>query len=155
MNRYKYEYACEDEYFHRELTIYDAKKMRFPNYIEVKERPMNEIKPAHHNDVRFNYLPQYLDRRNPLPEQYAKQYDFCHGDFQHGFGLPDEDHDGELPDPISMQHFVTARSGIMAWIWGAIAICLMYGYPVFGLKMPQRDNPYWWRKKFGTATSIQ
>ena len=43
----------------------------------------------------------------------------------------------------------------MGMLGAVIAIGLFYGYPVFGLKMPQRDNPFWWRKKFGTASGIQ
>lgn len=39
---------------------------------------------------------------------------------------------------------------------GAVAaVGLLFGYPIFGLKMPQKDNPFYWRKKYATPTSIE
>jgi len=39
---------------------------------------------------------------------------------------------------------------------GAI-VCwaIIIGYPTLGLKMPQKDNPIQYRKKYGTTGSIQ
>ena len=58
-NKYAYDYACEDEYFEREMTMLDAKTMHLPipTSHHHKELPMDEIMPPHWNDVRFNFLP--------------------------------------------------------------------------------------------------
>ena len=36
-----------------------------------------------------------------------------------------------------------------------VSVGLLVGYPIFGLKMPQKDNPFYWRKKYATPTSIE
>ncbi len=58
-NRYKYDYACEDEYFEREMTLLEARHlpMPLPEDFRHKQIPINEMMPAHWNDVRFNYKP--------------------------------------------------------------------------------------------------
>lgn len=58
-NRYKYDYACEDEYFEREMTILEARHLPLPlpEDFRHKQLPLHELYPAHWNDVRFNYLP--------------------------------------------------------------------------------------------------
>ncbi len=58
-NRYKYDYACEDEYFEREMTILEARHLPVPLPVDWrhKQYPISEIMPAHFNDVRFNFLP--------------------------------------------------------------------------------------------------
>ena len=137
------------------MDLYEAKKVTFPIHFERNHIPSEEVWPAHWNDVRFNFKPENLDRRHFVEERYAKQYDFAHGDYAHSAGLVDEDHDGELPDPISSMHFKSKRSGVTSFLGALIAVGLFYGYPVFGLKMPQRDNPFWWRKKFGTPSTMQ
>ena len=43
----------------------------------------------------------------------------------------------------------------MAMLGGALAVGLLIGYPIFGLKMPQRDNPFYYRKKYGSATTVE
>ena len=88
-----------------------------------------------------------------LHDNYMNQYDFPH-DAVHTLGYYDEDLDYELPDPQSAMHFKKKRSGPMAMIGAIIAIAVLVGYPIFGLKMPQRDNPFFWRKKFGSTTTI-
>lgn len=81
-------------------------------------------------------------------------YDFPH-DFAHTTGYVDEDLDYELPDPASSMHFKKKRSGPMSMIGAVIAVGLLFLYPTVGLKMPQRDNPFFYRKKYGSATTIQ
>ena len=62
-------------------------------------------------------------------------YDFRH-DFAHTTGYVDEDLDYEQPDPMSAMHFKKKRSQPMAAIGIVIALGLLIGYPIFGLKMP-------------------
>lgn len=64
-NRYKYDYACEDEFFERKMTILEARHLPLPLPTTFKHKapPNQEIWPAHWNDVRFNFLPQRMDRR--------------------------------------------------------------------------------------------
>ena len=62
-------------------------------------------------------------------------YDFPH-DFAHTTGYVDEDLDYELPDPVEAMHFNKARSPPMATLGALIAVGLLFGYPIFGLKMP-------------------
>lgn len=81
-------------------------------------------------------------------------YDFYH-DHAHTTGYVDEDLDWENPDPMSAMHFKKKRSGPMAIIGGLVAVGLLIFYPTVGLKMPQRDNPFYFRKKFGSSTTIQ
>ena len=58
-NRYAYDYACEDEFFEREMTMLDAKTGHLPLPLSHKHKsyPMHELQPPHWNDVRFNFLP--------------------------------------------------------------------------------------------------
>ena len=58
-NKYAHDYACEDEYFEREMTMLDAKTahLPLPTTHKHKDLPMDEIMPPHWNDVRFNFLP--------------------------------------------------------------------------------------------------
>ena len=109
--------------------------------------------PPHWNDVRFNFLPQRLDRRMFLHDNYMNAYDFPH-DAAHTLGYIDEDLDYELPDPMTAMHFKKKRSGAVAMLGAVIALGVLIGYPIFGLKMPQRDNPFYWRKKYGTPSTI-
>jgi hypothetical protein len=154
-NRYKYDYACEDEYFEREMTILEARHLPMPMPIDFshKKLPYNELYPAHLNDVRFNYLPQNLDRRMFLHDNYMHMYDFRH-DAAHTLGYPDEDLDYELPDPASAMHFKKKRSGAFSILGAFASIGLLLGYPILGLKMPQKDNPFYFRKKYGSPTTI-
>ena len=58
-NKYAYDYACEDEYFEREMTLLEARNLPLPlpkDYAHPTP-PDNEIYPAHFNDVRFNFKP--------------------------------------------------------------------------------------------------
>ena len=57
VNKYQWDYSCEDGYFEREMDLYQAKKLTFPIHIERKKVPDHERWPAHINDVRFNYKP--------------------------------------------------------------------------------------------------
>jgi hypothetical protein len=58
-NKYAHDYACEDEFFEREMTMLDAKTtvLPLPETWKHKEVPTDEIYPPHWNDVRFNFLP--------------------------------------------------------------------------------------------------
>lgn len=58
-NKYAFDYACEDEFFEREMTLLDAKLMSLPipDDFRHKSLPYDEIFPSHLNDVRFNFLP--------------------------------------------------------------------------------------------------
>jgi len=82
------------------------------------------------------------------------QYDFPH-DAAHTLGYPDEDLDYELPDPGSAMHYKKKRSGAFSMLGAVIAIGVLVGYPIFGLRMPQKDNPFYFRKKYGTGTTVE
>ena len=43
----------------------------------------------------------------------------------------------------------------MAILGMIISVGLLVGYPIFGLKVPQRDNPFYFRKKYGSTTTIE
>ena len=34
------------------------------------------------------------------------------------------------------------------------AAAMLIGTPIFGMKLPQKDNPFYWRKKYATQTSL-
>jgi len=59
-NRYAYDYACEDEYFEKEMTLLEARMLPLPLPKDFRhvEHNDNEVWPAHWNDVRFNFKPQ-------------------------------------------------------------------------------------------------
>lgn len=81
-------------------------------------------------------------------------YDFPH-DFAHTTGYIDEDLDYELPDPFDGMHFKKKRSGPMAMMGAVIAVGVLFLYPTVGLKMPQKDNPFYFRKKYGTPSTVE
>ena len=110
-NRYAFDYACEDEYFEREMTLLEARNLPLPLPKDFAHAhpPDNEIWPAHINDVRFNFKPQNLDRRVFIHDNYMNAYDFAH-DLAHTTGFVDEDLDFELPDPYNAMHFKKKRS---------------------------------------------
>jgi len=58
-NKYAHDYACEDEYHEREMTLLDAKLQTLPLGTDFRHKqfPTDEMYPAHWNDVRFNFLP--------------------------------------------------------------------------------------------------
>ena len=155
-NKYAYDYACEDEYFEREMTLLDAKiqSLPLPPDFKHKEFPKDEFQPAHWNDVRFNFLPQNLDRRGFQHDNLSITYNM-HADYYHGCGYQDEDMDYELPDPYEGMHQKYKRNGTFMFFFGPITIALVVGYPTLGLKMPQKDNPTYMRKKYGTTGTIQ
>ena len=155
-NKYKHDYACEDEFFEREMTLLDAKLTHLPlsENFRHKVLPMDDYMPPHWNDVRFNYLPQNIDRRCYIHDNLAILYNMP-DDYMHGVGFQDEDLDYELPDPYSAMHFKNKRSQVVM-IMGAVISCgIVLGYPTLGLKMPQKDNPFAYRKKYGTTGTVQ
>ena len=154
-NRYKYDYACEDEYFEREMTIFEGRTLPLPLPADFKHKsiPYHEDWPAHWNDVRFNYLPQNRDRRMFMHDNLAPAYDFKNDAF-HTLGYKDEDLDYEMPDPYEAMHFKRKRSPAFASLGAIICFAILFGYPIFGLKMPQKDNPFYWRKKYALSTTI-
>lgn len=36
-----------------------------------------------------------------------------------------------------------------------ISVGLLFFYPTMGLKIPQRDNPFYFRKKYGSTSTIE
>ena len=54
-----------------------------------------------------------------------------------------------------MGHYNKVRSPALASLGWVIVISVLIGYPIFGLKMPQKDNPFYWRKKYGTPTTME
>ena len=73
----------------------------------------------------------------------------------HGVGYADEDLDYELPDPYSAMHFKNKRNGVVMSFGALISLGIILGYPTLGLKMPQKDNPIEYRKKYGTTGTVQ
>jgi hypothetical protein len=86
-NKYAFDYACEDEFFEREMTLLDARttSLPLPDDFRHKEAPTDEIQPPHWNDVRFNFLPQNIDRRCYIHDNMAIFYDM-QNDYHHGVG---------------------------------------------------------------------
>lgn len=155
-NRYQWDYSVEDGYFEREMTMLEARHLPLPipEDFRHKSPPNHEIWPAHWNDVRFNFRPENIDRRMFLHDNYMNAYDFQH-DAMHTLGHVDEDLDYELPDPMTAMHFKKKRSGFIASLGSVIALAVLIGYPIFGLKMPQKDNPFYYRKKYATPSTIE
>ena len=87
-NKYAYDYACEDEFFEREMTLLDAKllSLPLPDNIRHKDAPTDELQPPHWNDVRFNYFPENIDRRCYIHDNLAIFYNMEH-DYLHGGGF--------------------------------------------------------------------
>lgn len=141
-NKYAYDYACEDEFFEREMTLLEAKEMHLPipDNFRHKTLPMDEYMPPHWNDVRFNFIPENIDRRCFIHDNMAIFYNFKE-DYGHGMGHRDEDLDYELPDPYSAMHFKHKRSQVVMFLGAFISCGIVVGYPTLGLKMPQKDNP--------------
>ena len=113
----------------------------------------NEVWPSHWNDVRFNFKPQNQDRRCYIHDNYMNAYDIYH-DFAHTTGFVDEDMDWESPDPINAAHYKLKRSQVMH----ALGIPFLVGFfifvPICGFKLPQIQNPFYWRKKYAGNTTI-
>jgi hypothetical protein len=51
-------------------------------------------------------------------------------------------------------HWKKKRSAPMAILGGMVAVSVLLFYPTCGLKMPQKDNPFYWRKRYGTPGTI-
>ena len=113
-NRYKYDFANEDGYHEKEMTRLEAKTipLPMPSSFRHKRPPLDEMYPAHWNDVRFNHHPAFFGRRCFIHDTYFSSYDFEH-DIPHALGFQDEDFDYELPDPLSAMHFKKKRSPIL------------------------------------------
>jgi len=156
VNRYAHDYSCEDEYFQRDMTLLDARNLPLPvpKTFRHAAPPDHEVWPAHWNDVRFNFKPQHLDRRMFLHDNYMNQYDFYH-DFAHTTGFVDEDLDYELPDPAGAMHFKKKRSIPIMFLGAFIWVGALFFFPTCGLKIPQKDNPFYYRKKYAQSTTIQ
>ena len=56
---------------------------------------------------------------------------------------------------MTAMHFKKKRSGPMAMLGAVIAMAVLIGYPIFGLKMPQKDNPFYFRKKYATPSTME
>uniref|UniRef100_A0A7S3JE96 Uncharacterized protein n=1 Tax=Euplotes harpa TaxID=151035 RepID=A0A7S3JE96_9SPIT len=158
VNRYKYDFSVEDGFFEKEMTLLEAKKLPLPvpRSFKHKKAPMDVLYPPHSNDsnfVRFNHDPGFFGRRCFVHDTYSPTYDIDQ-DIPHSLGFRDEDLDYELPDPISAMHFKRKRSPIVHIIaflvWGTAFFC----YATAGLKVPQKDNPFYYRKKYATNTTM-
>ena len=125
----------------------------FPSDLKHKEFPIELYFPAHWNDVRYNYKPRHFDRRQPQEDFEPPTYDFVH-DATHTVGHPDEDLDGEIPDPVGNMHFNRNRSPRLGVLFALGTSVLYAGYWSIGLKYPQRDNIFYYRKKFATKGAI-
>ena len=138
------------------MTMLEAKHLPLPipKDFTHAQHPDNEVWPLHWNDVRFNFKPQNQDRRVYIHDNYMNVYDFEH-DFAHTTGYVDEDLDYELPDPAGAMHYKKKRSGALMFLGAFISVGALVLYPTAGLKIPQKDNPFYYRKKYATSTSIQ
>ena len=138
------------------MTLLEAKKMPLPmpEAFKHKRLPYDTYYPANHNDVRYNLKIGNVGRRCFMHDTYMNSYDLQH-DLEHSLGYRDEDMDFELPDPIEGMHFKRKRSPFWAYTMGLIWACLFFGYAIVGLKIPQKDNPFFWRKKYASPSSIE
>ena len=154
-NRYKYDYACEDEYFEKQMTMLEARQLPLPLPKDFCHaiHPDNEVQPAHWNNVRFNFLPQRQDRRAFIHDNYMNFYNF-ETDFAHEADFIDESMDMELPDPAGAMHFKKKRSNVTSFFGAFILVFATFAYPIMGLKIPQKDNPFYYRKKYASAGSV-
>ena len=82
------------------------------------------------------------------------QYDFPH-DAVHTLGYVDEDLDYELPDPVTAMHYKKTWSPAWTMLGALVSVGLLFLYPIFGLKMPQKDNPFFYRKKYATPSTLE
>lgn len=60
-----------------------------------------------------------------------------------------------MPDPYTAMHFKHKRNPVFMYLGAIVSCAVVLGYPTLGLKMPQKDNPIQYRKKFGTTTTVQ
>ena len=154
-NRYKYDYSVEDGFFEKEMTFLEAKKMPLPmpeTYMH-KRIPLDVLYPVHWNDVRFNHHPGFFGRRCFIHDTYFPKYDIDH-DVPHSLGHKDEDMDYEVPDPIGNMHFKRKRSQFVHIVLFLVWASAFFGYATCGLKVPQKDNPVYFRKKFATHNTM-
>ena len=137
------------------MTFLEARSLPLPLPKDFRHaaHPDNEVWPAHWNDVRFNFKPERQDRRVYIHDNYMNAYDISH-DFAHTTGYVDEDLDYELPDPASAMHFKLKRSQVTSFFGAFVAVGALIFYPICGLKIPQKDNPFYYRKKYAQGTTI-
>ena len=105
------------------------------------------------NDVRFNFKRENWGRRHFVHDTFMNSYDIDH-DIEHSLGYRDEDLDYELPDPFEAMHFKKKRSPFFAHLLLVIWVSIFFGYAIIGLKIPQKDNPTFWRKKYTSPGAI-
>eukprot|EP00343_Euplotes_focardii_P007659 CAMPEP_0205822376 /NCGR_PEP_ID=MMETSP0206-20130828/12194_1 /ASSEMBLY_ACC=CAM_ASM_000279 /TAXON_ID=36767 /ORGANISM="Euplotes focardii, Strain TN1" /LENGTH=188 /DNA_ID=CAMNT_0053118587 /DNA_START=145 /DNA_END=711 /DNA_ORIENTATION=+ len=133
------------------MTYLEAKKMPIPvpETFRHKRIPLDVLYPVHWNDVRFNHHPGFFGRRCFIHDTYFPKYDIDH-DVPHSLGFKDEDLDYEQPDPIGNMHFKRKRSQFVHIVLFVVWAVAFFGYATAGLKIPQKDNPFYFRKKFAT-----
>ena len=155
-NKYRWDYAVDDAFFEKEMTYLEAKKMPLPvpSSFRHKRPPLDVLYPVHWNDVRFNHHPGFFGRRCFIHDTYFPKYDIDH-DVPHSIGFRDEDMDYEAPDPISNMHFKRKRSQFVHIISFVVWVCAFFGYAICGLKIPQKDNPFYFRKKYASVGTMQ
>ena len=128
--------------------------MPLPSEFKHKRIPLDVLYPAHLNDVRFDFKPQFWGRRHFTHDTYMHSYGDVHH-LTHTIGHVDEDWDGEMPDPFDEQmHFKFKRNPIFWFVFAVIWVGLFFGYATVGLKTPQTNNPFYWRKKYASAGAI-
>ena len=137
------------------MTLLESRTLPLPIPTDFRHAKLqeNDIWPAHWNDVRFNFQPGNIDRRIFIHDNMMNAYDIYH-DFAHTTGFVDEDLDFELPDPGSAQHYKLKRSQVMHTLGIFVACGFLLFVPICGFKLPQKDNPFYWRKKFASSTTI-
>ena len=154
-NRYRYDYSCEDEYYEKPMTLIEAVHLPLPvseSFSHIS--PDDEFNlPYHWNDVRFNYKPQHMDRRCFIHDNWMNTYNFAH-EAGHLLGCMDEDLDWMMGDPMEGMHWKQLRSPIINFAGAFILVAATFIYPLFGLKIPQRDNPFYWRKKYASVGTM-
>ena len=136
------------------MTLLESKVLPLPLPADFKHKrlPLDLWHPPHINDVRFDFKPWNIGRRCFRHDTYMNSY--RHGDAAHGVGHVDEDWDGELPDPIENMHFKRKRNPIFWTVFFVIWACLFFGYATVGLKVPQHNNPIFYRKKYASGGAI-
>lgn len=154
-NRYRYDYSVEDEYYEKPMTLLEAVHLPIPVHEGFSHiSPDDEYNlPYHYNDVRFNYKPQHMDRRCFIHDNWMNTYNFSH-EAGHLLGVMDEDLDWMMGDPLEGMHWKQLRSPIINFLGAFILIAASFIYPLFGLKIPQKDNPFYWRKKYASLGTM-
>lgn len=127
INRWAFHYANEDGAYEEDLNYIEIKKIPqpFPKDHFIYKHDFTYLKdrtPDHHNDVRYNLLPQFWPRRHQYKAHYVRQINFNDWDeIMHGNQWPDMDLDFQLADPMESNHY-QQRPGVL----GGVGILIAY-----------------------------